>query len=137
MLVMRNPDGVPPPFSDYSLAVEAPPEARWLHISGQVGVTPEGRLVEGARGQMEQCWRNILTILADAEMLPGSLIKVTAYLTRREDVGLYREVRDAMLQEARPASTLVVVAGLANPDWLVEIEAVAAQVPPQPGHRTR
>ena len=137
MLTKRNPDGVPPPFSAYSLAVEAPAEARWLHISGQVGVTPAGRLVEGARGQMEQCWRNILTILADAKMGPQDLVKVTAYLTRSEDVGLYRDARDALLQGAAPASTLVVVAALAHPDWLVEIEAVAAQVPPQAAHTTR
>ncbi|MGF1610228.1 MAG: RidA family protein [Kiloniellales bacterium] len=137
MLKQRNPDGVPPPFSAYSLAIEAPAEARWLHISGQVGVAADGRLAAGARGQMEQCWRNILTILADAKMRPADLVKVTAYLTRSEDIGLYRELRDALLKGAKPASTLVVVAGLAHPDWLVEIEAVAAQVPPRPAYRDR
>ena len=60
-------------------------------------------------------------------MGPQDLIKVTAYLTRHEDIGLFREVRDALLDGAQPASTLVIVAGLAHPDWLVEIEAVAAQ----------
>ena len=44
-----------------------------------------------------------------------------------EDVALYRDIRDRMLGGAEAASTLVVVAGLANPDWLVEIEAIAAK----------
>ena len=48
------------------------------------------------------------------------------FLTRSEDIGLYREVRDRMLAGATPASTLLVVAALADPGWLVEIEAVAA-----------
>lgn len=129
MLVKRNAGGAPPAFSAYSLAVEAPPDARWLHISGQVGVDTAGRLADGAAAQMAQCWRNILAILAEAQMGPQDLVKVTAYLTRQEDVGHYREVRDSLLGGAEPASTLVVVRGLAHPDWLVEIEAVAAQAP--------
>ena len=137
MLVKRNPSGAPPAFSAYSLAVEAPPEARWLHISGQVGADADGTLAEGAAAQMAQCWRNILAILADAKMGPHDLVKVTAYLTRPEDVGHYREVRDSLLQGAEPASTLVVVQALAHPDWLVEIEAIAAQVPPLRAHQTR
>jgi len=137
MLVKRNASGAPPAFSAYSLAVEAPAEARWLHISGQVGVDPSGRLAEGAAAQMAQCWRNILAILADAGMGPQDMVKVTAYLTRPEDVGHYREVRDTLLEGAEPASTLVVVQALAHPDWLVEIEAVAAQVPWQGAHTTR
>ena len=127
MLVKRNPTTVPPSLSAYSLAVEAPPGSRWLHISGQVGVAPDGTLAEGARAQMEQTWCNLLAILADAGMAPEDLVKVTAYLTRAEDTPLYREVRDAMLKGAEPASTLVIVAGLAHPDWLVEIEVVAAR----------
>lgn len=128
MLVKRNPTSAPPSFSAYSLAVEAPPDARWLHISGQVGVAPDGTLAEGARGQMEQTWRNLLAILADAGMAAEDLVKVTVYLTRAEDTPLYREVRDAMLGGAEPASTLLVVQALGHRDWLLEIEAVAAKV---------
>ncbi|MDH3772222.1 MAG: RidA family protein, partial [Nitrospirota bacterium] len=65
-------------------------------------------------------------ILDSAGMTRQDLVKVTVYLTRTEDIGRYRDVRDRMLQGAEPASTLLIVAGLASPDWLVEIEAVAA-----------
>jgi enamine deaminase RidA (YjgF/YER057c/UK114 family) len=59
-------------------------------------------------------------------MEKGNLIKVTGVLTRSDDIGLFRQVRDRLMEGHEPASTLVIVAGSANPDWLVEIEAVAA-----------
>ena len=122
-----NPRAAPPPFSPYSQAVDSPAGLRWLHISGQVGVTPQGQLAEGAEGQMRQSWANILAILADAEMGPEDLVKVTGFLTRSEDTGLYRVVRDDLLDGAQPASTLLIVSGLASSEWLVEIEAIAAK----------
>ena len=123
---LRNPATVPPPFAAYSQGVEAAPALRWLHISGQVGVTPDGRLMDGAEEQMRQTWRNILAVLADAGMGPGDLVKVTNLIVRREDLAVLRRVRTEMLGAVEPASTLIIVAGLAHPDWLVEIEAIAA-----------
>ena len=122
----HTPASVAAPFSRYSHGVETQNAERWLVISGQVGVDPEGRLVEGATAQMEQAWRNIFAVLAAAGMNAHNLVKVTAFLTRREDLAAFREVRDRMLRDAQPASSLVFVSGLASPDWLVEIEAVAA-----------
>ena len=126
MLTKHNPSTIVAAFSSYSLAVEAPAQARWLHVSGQVGVAPDGALAEGAEAQMETAFRNVLAILNAAGMGPHDLVKVTVFLTRAGDVGLYRQVRDRMLAGATPASTLLVVAALADPGWLVEIEAVAA-----------
>jgi len=126
MVIYRNPETAPPAFSNYSLAVEAPSAARWLHISGQVGVAPDGTTADGAEAQMEQAWRNIIAILEDAGMTTRDLVKVTVFLTRAEDAPLYRQVRDRMLDGVAPASTLLVISGLASPDWRVEIEAVAA-----------
>ena len=124
---MHNPGGIAPPFSRYAHGVGAQESARWLHISGQVGVTADGSLAEGLVAQMEQTWRNLLAVLESAGMGASDLVKVTAYLTRQEDVAHYRGIRDRMLGGAETASTLVIVAGLAHPDWLVEIEAVAAK----------
>jgi len=123
----HSPAGIAAPFSRYSHGVEVAPGARWLTISGQVGVAPDGRLAEGAEAQMAQAWANIFAILESAGMDAGDLVKVTAFLTRREDLTAYREVRDRLLGAARPASSLLFVAGLASSDWLVEIEAVAAK----------
>jgi enamine deaminase RidA (YjgF/YER057c/UK114 family) len=56
MLKRHNPATVAAPFSRYSHGVEAPDNARWLVISGQVGVTPEGKVLNGAKAQIEQAW---------------------------------------------------------------------------------
>ncbi len=122
-----NPETVAPPLSRYSHAVEVPEGVRTLHVSGQVGVAPDGKLAEGAEAQLEQAWRNLLAILAAAGMGQEHIVKVTAFLTPGVDIGTYRTVRDRMLGGAAPASTLLVVAGLASPAYLCEIEAIAAR----------
>jgi 2-iminobutanoate/2-iminopropanoate deaminase len=126
MLKRHNPATVAPPFSRYSHGVEAPDNARWLVISGQVGVNAEGKVLNGAKPQIEQAWRNLLNVLQAAGMGPHDLVKVTIFLVDRAHLQLLRDTRDAMLQGAAPASTLLFVAGLASPDWLVEIEGIAA-----------
>jgi len=127
MLKTYDPQTVAPPFSRYSHGVEVPAGARRLHNSGQVGVTPEGKVTEGAAAQIEQAWRNVLSVLEAAGMGPRDLVKVTTFLIDRADLPTARTVRDRMLQGAAPASTLLFVAGLASPEWLVEIEAIAAR----------
>ena len=127
MITRHNPETVPPAFSNYALASEAPAAARWVHVSGQVGMTTAGQLCEGFEAQCEQAFRNILAILESAGMGPGDIVKVTVFLTRQEDTPHYRAVRDRVLQGHQAASTLLVISGLAHPDWLVEIEAVAAR----------
>jgi 2-iminobutanoate/2-iminopropanoate deaminase len=122
-----NPPTVPASFSRYSQGVVAPGAARWLHVSGQVGIPVGGTLPDTFEEQARNAWRNVLGVLEGAGMTAVDLVKVTAFVTRQSDVGQYRTVRDSMLGEAKPASTLVVVAGLADPRWLVEIEAVAAR----------
>ncbi|MGO1120251.1 RidA family protein [Rhodovibrionaceae bacterium A322] len=122
-----NPADAPPPFSNYANGAEVSGANRWLHVSGQVGIDLEGNLGQGPEAQMRLAWKNVLAILAASDMGAEDLVKVTAYLTRPEDTALYRTIRDEMLEGAAPASTLVVVAGLASPDWLFEVEAVAAQ----------
>jgi len=126
MITLRNPAGLASPFSRYSHAAEAGPGSRWLFISGQVGVNAEGVLAQGIEAQMEQVFQNIETILADANMAISNLVKVTALLVNRDDVGIFREVRDRHLSDHPAASTLMIVSGLGHPDWLVEIEGVAA-----------
>ena len=59
-------------------------------------------------------------------MGPQNIIEVTAYLTTRTGVPIYRETRDRMLDGAKPASTLLIISGLADPAWTVEISALAA-----------
>jgi 2-iminobutanoate/2-iminopropanoate deaminase len=53
------------------------------------------------------------------------VIKITAFLTDRELLGAYRQARGAVFPDNHPASTLLFVAGLADPAWMFEVEAEA------------
>lgn len=122
----HNPDRVPAPASSYSQAVETAPGARWLHVSGQVPVDAQGHCPGAFPDQCEQAWRNLVAVLEAAGMDVERLVKVNVYLTREEDLAAFREIRDRFLGATRPASTIVFVKGLCDPDWRIEIEATAA-----------
>ena len=115
----------PQPFSRYSQAVEVT-GGRLVFVSGQVGVGADGKLPDTEVGEHEQAWANVLAILKSQGLGPRDIVDVTAYVTRQGGVPVYRQVRDRMLEGAEPASTLLVVSGLANPAWHVEIQVVAA-----------
>jgi enamine deaminase RidA (YjgF/YER057c/UK114 family) len=54
-------------------------------------------------------------------------VKVTQYLTRVEDIPAYAEVRTRFLGDARPASMLLIVPQLVRPEFLLEVEIIAAR----------
>ncbi|MBL8697473.1 MAG: RidA family protein [Alphaproteobacteria bacterium] len=122
-----NPDTIAPPIGRYTHAVETGPNTRLLHISGQVGIGRDGKIAQGFGAQCAQIWTNIGAILEAAGMSFTDLIRVTTYLVNSADIPESRAARLAVLGEHRPASTLLVISGLATPDYLVEIEAWAAQ----------
>jgi 2-iminobutanoate/2-iminopropanoate deaminase len=111
----------------YSHGVELGAGARIVYVAGQVGTAPDGSITKDIRGQATQAWKNIENVLAAAGMEMKDIVKVTAFLTRKEDIAGYREVRGRALGELKPASTLLVIAGLAREDFLVEVECVAAK----------
>ena len=125
----HNPNTIAPPFSLYSHGVQTPAGARWLYVSGQVGIRPDGGIPDGVAEQTAGAFDNIKAILGDAGMDMDDVVKITVFLTRddAEAIGAYRTARDMAQGDARPASTLVVVKALAHPAWLVEVEAVAAR----------
>jgi 2-iminobutanoate/2-iminopropanoate deaminase len=114
------------PFSD---AIEVGAGARWLVTAGTVGVRPDGSCPEGFEEQAAQAWENLLGALGKADMTVDDLVKLTQYLVRPLDRAAYGPVRARYAPDARPASTLVFVAALARPEWLIEIEAIAAKAP--------
>ena len=72
-------------------------------------------------------WQNILAVLAEGGMGVADIVKVTSFLTRAENYPKFAPVRAKYLGSHRPASTLLVVSALARPEFLVEVEAVAAK----------
>ncbi len=122
---LLTPEGIAPPVSRYSHGVIVPGAARRLIISGQIGINPDGNLAEGLESQMERCWLNLFAVLEDAGMSKRDLVKITVFVTQSDATARYREIRDRVLEGHAPTATYVVVAGLASPDLLVEIEGEA------------
>ena len=129
MIRRFNPETMPRPASRYSQVALAEGATRRLEISGQIGVPPDGRLAEGLADQLDVALANVDRALVAAGMTRANLLKITVYLTENspEAVATYRARRDAWVGDAEPpAATLLVVAGLASPALLVEVDAVAA-----------
>ncbi|MFN3449212.1 MAG: RidA family protein [Roseococcus sp.] len=124
-LTFSNPEGVRAPASRYSHACLVEGPGRRLVISGQVGLAPDGSLPATAEGQIRQSLANLRTILAAHAMGVRDLVKITVFLTDATLVKPWRALRDEALEGHAPASTLLIVAGLADPRFLVEVEAEA------------
>ena len=122
-----SPKSIVKPFASYSQGVEVPPNARWLHVTGQVGVNPDGTIAGNSEKQVERAWQNVLAVLAEANMGPEDLVHVNVYITNPDDVQLNRESWRKISRNGGPGITMVTVKRLSHPDWTVEIEAVAAQ----------
>lgn len=124
-VTFSNPPGAPQPASRYSQAALIEGEGRRLVLSGQVGVRPDGTPVADPVEQIDQALANLGALLAAHGMSPANIVKVTVFLTDTALIGPWRAKRDAFMQGAAPASTLLVVAGLASPGFKVEVEAEA------------
>lgn len=109
----------------YCQAHEVTGARRWLYISGQVPADAQGRVPADFRGQCQLAWSNVQAQLAAADMGLDDLVKVTVYLADRRHRQENYEVRHAVLGPRSPALT-VVITGLYDEAWLLEIEAVAA-----------
>ena len=122
-----NPASIHPPFANYAHGIEV--RATQLVVtSGQLGDTREGNVPDDARGQAEQCFANIDAILAQAGLTRTNIIRLNAFVTAREHMAGYMAARDAYLlgNGLMPASTLMIVSGFTRPEFLVEVEAIAA-----------
>lgn len=125
-MIVHNPKSIMTPNGTYSHGAEVPPNARWLFIAGQVSGKLGGDIPKTFDEQADVVWKNVLAILADADMSVNNLVKIQSFITRTEDFQKFFEKRAQYLGAHRPASTLIVVAALADPAFLVEIEGVAA-----------
>ena len=113
---------------NYSLGAEVPQGAKLFYVSGQVGTNSKGKLQAGIEKQVEQVWKNIAQVLKSAGMGFGDIVKVNVFLTDSRFIAPYRTIRDRFFPKAPyPASTLLIVQGLADPGMLVEVEVVAAK----------
>jgi 2-iminobutanoate/2-iminopropanoate deaminase len=119
-----SPPVVHTPQANYSHVVHV---GNTLYISGQIPLDRDGNLVgrNDPEAQAEQCLRNIQAIVEHFGGTLAHVVKITTYITNWNFRPLVAGPRDRMFAPPYPASTLVVVSGLAAPEFLVEIEAVA------------
>jgi len=120
-----NPETVRAPASRYSHGASHALSGRRLVISGQIGIDREGNIPKSLEAQLEIAFSNIIAILHAADMRIEELVKITAFCTVPGGVGAFRTAREAALPGHAPATTYLEVAGLAAPQFLIEIEAEA------------
>ena len=127
---MLAPSAIRPPFARYAHGIEVPAGQRLVVTSGQLGIAADDTIPEGAEAQAELCFAACGAILAEAEMGPGDVIRINAFVTDRAHMAGYMAARDRWLaqraDDALPASTLVIVAGFTRPEFVVEVEVTAA-----------
>ena len=121
-----NPGDIAKPQSNYAQAVVHKAGERVV-ISGQVGVKPDGSIAAGFEAQAECCWVNIVACLKATGFEVKHLVKVTTFVTEPGRTAAARSVRDRVLAGHTCASTYLQVAGLARPEFVIEIEAEAVK----------
>jgi enamine deaminase RidA (YjgF/YER057c/UK114 family) len=120
--------GTPP---GYSQIVEVS-AGRIVFIAGQTALDRDGNVVGNNDfvAQADQVFRNLTIALQASGCTPANLVKLTVFLTDMDNLALYREARNrffaSVTPPAAPAVTLVEVSKLYGPDFLIEIEAIAA-----------
>ena len=118
-------DKVAIPQGNYSHAIQV---GNLLFIAGQVALDPNGKLIgkRDSAAQTRQAMENIQALLEAAGATFDNVVKLNVYVLNMADREAMGKARSPFLKPPYPTSTLVEVRQLANPDFLVEIEAVAA-----------
>lgn len=128
-----NPQGVHAPPGKYSHAAKVEEGRALLVVAGQVALDTDGELVGevDVRAQTRQVFRNMEAVLAGTGASFADVIEFTYYVVGREHTAGFIEARTSIFDTAYPdgrypPATLLVVAGLANERFLVEVSALAA-----------
>jgi enamine deaminase RidA (YjgF/YER057c/UK114 family) len=119
-----NSGSAPTAIGGYSQAVLVDEPRRLLFVSGQIPESSEGRTPDDFESQCRQVWRNVIAQLHEARMSAANLIKVTIFLSSRQHSESNSRIREEFLEGHKPALT-VIIAGIYDEQWLLEIEAIA------------
>lgn len=119
-------EGVAAPGGYYSHGIVT--AGRTLYVAGQIALDEDGQLVGpgDAAAQARQVLTNMERIVTSAGGSMADVARTTVYLTRLEDRGPVGALRKEFFPDPPPANTLLVVTSLAQPEFLVEIDAIVA-----------
>ena len=118
--------GIAKQIGSYSVAIETAPNFRGPYTSGTPGLAASGDLPDDITGQAELAGAHVVRMLKLANMTLADLVKVTQYLTSAQDITAYAKVRKRFLNDVRSAFMLLVVPQRVRPEFLLEIEVIAA-----------
>ncbi len=121
-----SPASIRPPLARYSHGIAVPAGHRLVFTAGQLGIAHDERIPEDSEAQADLCFANIAAILAEDGMTLANVVRLSVYVTAREHMQGYRRSRDRQFPGTPPTTTLIMVSGLARPEFVVEIEAIAA-----------
>lgn len=118
------PAALHPPFAAYSHGIL---DGDLLVTSGQLGISADGAIPDGAEAQARLIFDAIDALLSEAGMDRGNVLRLNAYVTDRAHMAGYMVARDAWVSDLDPlpASTLMIVSGFTRPEFVVEVEAIA------------
>lgn len=126
-----RPESMSAPAAAYAHGIEVPSGARLVFTSGVVPNATDGTTPDAIGEQAALVWRNITSILGEADMGPHDIVSITTYVVASEQLAEHLRAvmaaRDAALQGHLAASTLVTVPALARPEWKMEIAVIAAR----------
>ena len=126
MYTVRNPEAIAAPAGRYVHQIEVGNPSRLLFISGQIGIRPDGSVPADPVEQLDVALQNVLANLEAAGLPIEAITKLTTYAVGELDPAGRRAVLDKHLGAHISCSTLVFVASLARPEFLVEVDAWAA-----------
>ncbi len=127
MVKRYDVEGLRSPGGRYSHVGQIGPNAELFHLAGQTGVAPDGTVGDGIAEQSALVYSNIAAVLKGCGMGLDNLVKVTVFLTDADYIDAWRAEQKKAFGDVVPASTLLIVSRLARPEFLVEVEAIAAK----------
>ena len=110
----------------FSQAVSVDGARKLVFVGGQNGVTGDGTMLDGLEAQSEQAIGNVVEALKAAGALPENVVRLAVYLVKGQDIRAAFGAAQKVWGVNPTAVTVLVVAGLANPQALIELEATAA-----------
>lgn len=122
-----NPPTLSTP-TGYTHVVEVTGPVKTVYISGQIALDAKGQLIGPGdmKAQAEQVFKNLQAALASAGATFKDVVKMNTYVTDMDKAPAVREVRAKYFTDTTPASTLVQVVRLARPEFMLEVEVIAA-----------
>jgi enamine deaminase RidA (YjgF/YER057c/UK114 family) len=120
-------DGVNPTGGRYSQVGEIGPNARLFYLAGQTAGRPDGTCAVDFQGQAEQVYKNIADVLKGCGLSIANVVKTTTYLINPDDMNVCRDVQKRAFGDIKPASTLLFISRLARPEYLIEVDVIAAK----------